>query len=81
MLDGNDDLQSELVAVVAVVLKAPVGWLCGWLVHRVVTHLIPGTLLCDSDTVVGLPARLDPTSPHRSGLVVNPEGARDGCFG
>jgi hypothetical protein len=36
--------QVEMLAVSAAAFAAPLGWLGGWLVKRVVTHLIPGTL-------------------------------------
>jgi hypothetical protein len=36
--------QLEMLAVCAVALIAPLGWLGGWMVNRVVIHLIPGTL-------------------------------------
>src|ERR1700694_5454195 len=36
--------QAEQLVVVLATLTAPVGWLGGWLLNRVVTQLIPGTL-------------------------------------
>lgn len=36
--------QVQTLGVLAVALVAPPGWLCGWVVSRVVTRLIPGTL-------------------------------------
>jgi hypothetical protein len=34
----------ETLGVLVVALVAPLGWFCGWVVSRVVTQLIPGTL-------------------------------------
>jgi hypothetical protein len=72
--------QVELVGVVLAALLVPIGWLGGYALKRVVTHMIPGTLrgypiaaLVWSGAVLGLPPVLlyDP-APTFGQMVLTP---------